>query len=100
MRSAHLEQMKNSCPDVRTFIQTYAVPEMLIKLRQGVGRLIRCESDTGLISILDARAEKGIYAKKIRQVLHKYPEVQTIEEVQAFFKAVKPKEYFEDRVDV
>ena len=73
---------------------------MLIKLRQGVGRLIRCESDTGLISILDARAEKGIYAEKIRQVLRKYPEVQTIEEVQAFFKAVKPKEYFEDRVDV
>ena len=100
MRSAHLEQMKNSRPDVRTFIQTYAVPEMLIKLRQGVGRLIRCESDTGLISILDARAEKGIYAEKIRQVLRKYPEVQTIEEVQAFFKAVKPKEYFEDRVDV
>ena len=73
---------------------------MLIKLRQGVGRLIRSENDTGLISILDARAERGTYADKIRQVLHKYPEVKTIEEVQAFFKAVKPKEYFEDRVDV
>ena len=100
MRSAQLEQMKNRCPDIPTFIKKYAVPEMLIKLRQGVGRLIRSENDTGLISILDARAERGTYADKIRQVLHKYPEVKTIEEVQAFFKAVKPKEYFEDRVDV
>ncbi|MBP2650988.1 MAG: hypothetical protein H6Q74_1813 [Firmicutes bacterium] len=32
------------------------VPEMLIKLRQGVGRLIRGDNDTGIVSILDSRA--------------------------------------------
>ena len=100
IRSANLEQTKNKCPDVQTFIKKYAVPEMLIKLRQGVGRLIRCESDTGLISILDARAEHGTYASKVRQVLHEYPEVKTPEEVQAFFKAVKPKEYFEESTNI
>ena len=31
------------------------VPEMIIKLRQGVGRLIRSENDKGIISILDPR---------------------------------------------
>lgn len=32
-----------------------AVPEMIIKLRQGIGRLIRSESDKGIVSILDSR---------------------------------------------
>ncbi|MFF2890030.1 ATP-dependent DNA helicase [Paenibacillus sp. NPDC057967] len=31
------------------------LPEMLIKLRQGVGRLIRMENDKGVLSILDSR---------------------------------------------
>ena len=31
------------------------LPEMLIKLKQGIGRLIRCNTDTGIISILDSR---------------------------------------------
>ena len=33
------------------------LPEMLIKLKQGVGRLIRSENDTGIISILDSRMQ-------------------------------------------
>ena len=32
-----------------------AVPEMIIKLKQGIGRLIRSESDKGIVSILDSR---------------------------------------------
>ena len=31
------------------------VPEMIIKLRQGVGRLMRSENDKGIISIIDPR---------------------------------------------
>ena len=31
------------------------VPEMIIKLKQGIGRLIRSESDTGIVSIIDPR---------------------------------------------
>lgn len=33
------------------------IPEMLIKLKQGVGRLIRSGDDTGVISILDSRMQ-------------------------------------------
>lgn len=95
IRTATLEQKKNAMSDVPTFIQTYALPEMLIKLRQGVGRLIRCESDTGLVSILDSRvAEDGRYQDKVMKVLEKYPTVDTLEGIEAFFKAVKPEEYF------
>ena len=30
-----------------------SVPEMIIHLKQGIGRLIRNETDTGIISIID-----------------------------------------------
>ena len=31
------------------------VPEMIIKLKQGIGRLIRGFTDTGIVSIIDPR---------------------------------------------
>lgn len=45
-----------------------AVPEMIIKLRQGMGRLIRSESDKGIVSILDPRISsksKSRYKKAV-----------------------------------
>lgn len=33
----------------------YALPEMILKLRQGIGRLIRSHQDTGVIMIFDDR---------------------------------------------
>lgn len=94
LRSATMEEKKSASANVSAFIDDYAVPEMLIKLRQGVGRLIRTETDTGLITILDPRAKKGSYAERIRKVLRQYPEVDTIEEIEEFFKMVKSEDYF------
>ena len=97
MRSAALEQKKEACGCVHTFVQEYAVPEMLIKLRQGCGRLIRGEEDTGVLSILDSRACAGSpYRAQVEKVLKKYPRVDTVEEVAAFMKAVKDPSYFRE----
>ena len=41
----------------------YAVPEAVIKLRQGFGRLIRSTSDTGAVIVLDNRIIKKIYGR-------------------------------------
>jgi ATP-dependent DNA helicase DinG len=35
--------------------EEYSLPEAVLKLRQGVGRLIRCQTDHGIIVILDNR---------------------------------------------
>lgn len=94
IRSATMEEKKSASQNVSAFIDQYAVPEMLIKLRQGVGRLVRCETDTGLISILDARAAHSKYADRIQSVLSKHPRVDSIEEIETFFKEIKPAEYF------
>lgn len=70
---------------------------MLIKLRQGAGRLIRCETDTGVLAILDARASKtGSYRERVLSALSKYPLVNSIEEVEQFIADAKPSAYFKD----
>lgn len=94
IRSATMNEKKANSRNVEDFIQRYAVPEMLIKLRQGAGRLVRSESDTGVLSILDCRATKGNYADKVQNALRKYPVVDTIEDVEAFMKSIKDERYF------
>lgn len=94
LRSATMEQKKESTGDVYRFIREYAVPEMLIKLRQGAGRLIRSETDTGVISILDARAATGSYVPRVRTALNKYPIVDSVDEIRKFIKSVKNEDYF------
>lgn len=96
LRSAAMEEKKSASANVSAFINEYAVPEMLIKLRQGVGRLIRCETDTGLISVLDTRAVRSRYSERVQAVLSKYPGVENLDEIQEFFHSVKSKEYFEE----
>jgi ATP-dependent DNA helicase DinG len=41
----------------------YSVPEAIIKLKQGFGRLIRSRSDTGIVVILDSRVKTKRYGK-------------------------------------
>lgn len=95
MRSATMESKKEECNGLGEFVNTICVPEMLIKLRQGLGRLVRCETDTGLISILDTRATTGKYTDKVGNVLAKYTKAETLDEVEAFFREVKSPAYFE-----
>ncbi len=94
LRSASMEYKREVCGDLTTFVRDFAVPEMLIKLRQGVGRLIRCETDTGLVSILDSRATDR-YSAQVDKVMRKYPRVSDMEEIEAFFHSVKDASYFE-----
>lgn len=47
----------------------YSLPEALLKFRQGVGRLIRSKSDTGLITILDSRVTSKFYGSRFMYAL-------------------------------
>ena len=94
LRNAVLEQKKDATGSLWEFIQNYALPEMLIKLRQGAGRLIRSESDTGVVSILDARAAGGKFSFSVLNTLEKYPVVDDVVDVASFIRSVKSPEYF------
>ncbi len=80
-----MEEYKNSI----------VVPEMLIKLKQGFGRLIRRETDTGVVALLDCRVRKG--APYREQVLHALPKclvTSDIEAVKIFIQSKKEPDYF------
>jgi ATP-dependent DNA helicase DinG len=51
----------------------YSLPEAVLKLRQGVGRLIRTRQDSGIVVILDPRILTKSYGKTFRQALPKCP---------------------------
>jgi len=51
----------------------YSLPEAILKLRQGVGRLIRTKSDHGIIVILDNRILTKTYGRAFLQALPKCP---------------------------
>ena len=51
----------------------YSLPEAILKLRQGVGRLIRTKNDHGIIVILDNRIVNRPYGRAFMQALPKCP---------------------------
>ena len=94
LRSQTMEFKKMSCKNTKEFIQKYVVPQMIIKLRQGAGRLIRNETDTGVLAILDARAaQDGAYRTRVLNTLRKYPLVSSISDVASFIDSVKDESY-------
>jgi len=63
------------------------LPEMLTKLRQGIGRLIQTRTDTGVLSILDARMSESCklaYQTEVLQALPIRNRVSSLLEVEAF----------------
>ncbi len=51
----------------------YSLPEAILKLRQGVGRLIRSNQDKGIVAILDPRILSKQYGKAFLAALPKCP---------------------------
>jgi ATP-dependent DNA helicase DinG len=70
LTEAKLEEIESSGGDP---FQTYSLPEAILKLRQGVGRLIRSGSDKGTIVILDSRILTRPYGKSFLKALPECP---------------------------
>jgi ATP-dependent DNA helicase DinG len=51
----------------------YSLPEAILKLRQGVGRLIRTKTDEGIVVILDNRILSKSYGKAFLEALPRCP---------------------------
>jgi ATP-dependent DNA helicase DinG len=81
--------------DMKEFKKLVIKPEMLIKAKQGSGRVLRTEKDTGCIAFLDIRAGiNGAYRNPLLCALPECPVTDDIHEVVRFFKAVKALDYF------
>jgi ATP-dependent DNA helicase DinG len=64
---ARCEQMKDDSD--RSWFNDLALPHATMRLKQGVGRLIRTKRDRGLVAILDARLTRKSYGSKIIECL-------------------------------
>ncbi|SFS20894.1 ATP-dependent DNA helicase DinG [Granulicella pectinivorans] len=67
----------------------YQIPSAVITLKQGFGRLIRSLDDRGVLMLLDPRIQRQRYGKIFLESLPPYRLTQSIEDVEAFFAAVK-----------
>ncbi len=63
----------------------YQLPYSVITLKQGAGRLIRDESDRGVLVICDPRLITKSYGKKIWQSLPPFKRTRVLADVQEFF---------------
>ncbi|MBC3906020.1 ATP-dependent DNA helicase [Undibacterium sp. NL8W] len=67
----------------------HQLPEAIINLKQGAGRLIRDEGDKGVLMICDPRLISKPYGKRIWQSLPSFARTRELAEVQAFFKKIR-----------
>jgi ATP-dependent DNA helicase DinG len=72
----------------RNAFMEYQLPRAIITLKQGAGRLIRDESDRGVLMICDPRLISKPYGKRVWQSLPPMKRTRAEEEAVAFFKTV------------
>lgn len=69
----------------RNAFMEYQLPRAVINLKQGAGRLIRDETDRGVLMICDPRLITKSYGKKIWQSLPPMKRTRELSEVEDFF---------------
>ena len=78
------------------YLKNINTPNMIIKLKQYVGRLIRSEYDTGVVAILDSRVNStGKYRSIVLESLFDAEVTNNITSVERFIMEKKKEEYFE-----
>jgi len=80
--SARIEHMKK---EGRNPFFEYQLPRAVISMKQGAGRLIRDETDRGVLMICDPRMVEKPYGKRVWRSLPPMRRTREIADVQAFF---------------
>lgn len=80
--SARIDKINNEGGNA--FMQ-YQLPRAVINLKQGAGRLIRDETDRGVLMICDPRLTTKAYGKQIWQSLPPMKRTRDLAEVESFF---------------
>jgi ATP-dependent DNA helicase DinG len=72
----------------RNAFMEYQLPHTVISLKQGAGRLIRSETDHGVLMICDPRLITKSYGKRIWQSLPPMKRTRDLVEVEKFFEVI------------
>lgn len=79
---ARLEAIRNAGGNA---FRDEQLPQAVIALKQGVGRLIRSESDRGVLVLCDPRLSSKAYGRTFLQSLPPFARTREVADVQAFF---------------
>jgi len=80
-RQRHIEEMGGS-----SFYE-YSVPQAVISLKQGLGRLIRSTSDRGVLAVLDPRLRTKVYGQQFLKSLPPCRITSKIDELYSVFES-------------
>jgi ATP-dependent DNA helicase DinG len=79
-RTAHIQSAGGNA------FSQYQVPNAILRLKQGFGRLIRSASDRGILAVLDNRISTKSYGRLFMQSLPDYEVTDSIEELVQFMQ--------------
>ena len=70
--------------------RAYQLPQAVLLLRQGFGRLLRTQRDRGLVAVLDRRLVGRSYGSLFLRSLPSCPRLHTLADAQAYLATVHP----------
>jgi ATP-dependent DNA helicase DinG len=76
--------------DGRNPFAEFQVPEAVLALKQGFGRLIRSKTDRGVLALLDTRIQRMPYGKIFLESLPRYRRTHDLGDVERFLSASRP----------
>jgi ATP-dependent DNA helicase DinG len=71
----------------RNAFAEFQVPQAVLALKQGFGRLIRTKTDRGVLALLDSRIERMPYGKIFLESLPQYGTTRDLRDVAKFLRA-------------
>ena len=83
VHEARVKLMKEANED---WFNGYVLPQATLRLKQGLGRLIRTKEDRGVMAILDARLYTKYYGSRVVAALPPARKTMKIEDVEKFFE--------------
>lgn len=84
VHEARVAQMKASGEN---WFGTYVLPQAVLRLKQGLGRLLRSHEDRGVMAILDTRLYTKSYGKLVINALPPARRTSSLRDVERFFEA-------------
>jgi ATP-dependent DNA helicase DinG len=84
---ARVRQLKSQGRDA---FNDYFVAEAAISLKQGAGRLIRTETDHGLLVICDTRLRQARYGARLMRALPPMQPLETGEQALSWLRSLNP----------
>lgn len=84
VQEARVSRMKDSGLN---WFGDYVLPQAILRLKQGIGRLLRSQDDRGVMAILDKRLYTKGYGRQVLAALPPARRTSDIEDVRRFFAA-------------